>query len=80
MGGSTMIATQEEMDAARLPLYARDYCAHLLIPLNECRRATLFAPWECKHDRHVYEKCMYVEYKKRVASLAAEKAATKAAQ
>jgi hypothetical protein len=28
---------QEEMDAARVPYAWRDYCAHLLIPLNECR-------------------------------------------
>jgi hypothetical protein len=29
---------QEELDAARVPYAWRDYCAHLLIPLNDCRR------------------------------------------
>ena len=62
----TMQATQEEMRAARLPLDARDFCAHLLIPLNECRSASYFLPWACKHERHVYELCQYKEYKKRV--------------
>ena len=30
-----MKCTREEMKAARLPLEYRDYCAHILIPLNE---------------------------------------------
>ena len=34
-----MIATREEMKAAKVPLPFRNYCAHLLIPLNECRKA-----------------------------------------
>lgn len=32
-----MQATQEEMRDAKLPLEYRDFCAHLLIPLNKCR-------------------------------------------
>ncbi|KAJ6898966.1 hypothetical protein NC652_025463 [Populus alba x Populus x berolinensis] len=34
-----MIATQEEMAEARVPIPYRDQCAHLLIPLNKCRHA-----------------------------------------
>lgn len=41
------LATREEMSAARLPLAYRDNCAHLLIPLNDCRRATFYLPWKC---------------------------------
>ncbi|RFU78626.1 nadh:ubiquinone oxidoreductase, b18 subunit [Trichoderma arundinaceum] len=52
-------ATREEMRDARLPLAYRDSCAHLLIPLNKCRRETWYAPW----------KCTYVEFKKRVAKM-----------
>jgi NADH dehydrogenase (ubiquinone) 1 beta subcomplex subunit 7 len=63
---SDMKATQEEMRAAKLPLHYRDFCAHLLIPLNECRAASYYMPWACKHERHVYELCQYKEYKKRV--------------
>ena len=29
-----MIATKEDMDAYRVPIHCRDYCAHVLIPLN----------------------------------------------
>ena len=123
---------QEEMDAARLPYQWRDYCAHLLIPLNDCRcgpetlemnalhaqegamrgvrgrraasaaqrrsgarcsgtpapnqtpppraiarlppRANhYYMPWACGHERHVYEKCEYKEFKRRVAIMTEEK-------
>lgn len=35
------------MRDAKLPLAYRDSCAHLLIPLNKCRRETWYAPWSC---------------------------------
>lgn len=35
------------MRDAKLPLAYRDSCAHLLIPLNKCRRETWYAPWKC---------------------------------
>ncbi|KAG6757572.1 hypothetical protein POTOM_037888 [Populus tomentosa] len=54
-----MIATQEEMAEARVPIPYRDQCAHLLIPLNKCRHAEFFLPWKCENERHVYEKCEY---------------------
>ena len=57
-----MIATREEMKAAKLDIGYRDFCAHLLIPLNACRRKSFFLPWKCEHERHVYEKCQYKEY------------------
>lgn len=54
-------ATEEEMVEAKLAHAYRDSCAHLLIPLNKCRRATSYMPWECSHERHIYEKCQYLE-------------------
>ncbi|RDX82050.1 NADH dehydrogenase [ubiquinone] 1 beta subcomplex subunit 7, partial [Mucuna pruriens] len=54
-----MIASQEEMVEARVPLAYRDECAHLLIPLNKCRHAELYLPWKCQDERHSYEKCQY---------------------
>jgi len=57
-----MIATSEELSKNKITLAARDYCAHLLIPLNECRYKTLFAPWKCDFERTAYEKCQYDEY------------------
>jgi hypothetical protein len=34
----------------------------LLIPLNVCRKGTLYMPWECENERHAYEKCVYTNY------------------
>jgi len=65
--GSTMHATQEQLRAAKVDLAYRDFCAHLLIPLNDCRKANYFLPWRCGHERHVYEKCQYKECVERVA-------------
>ena len=59
--GSTMHATQEQLRDAKVDLAYRDFCAHLLIPLNDCRKANYFLPWRCEHERHVYEKCQYKE-------------------
>lgn len=60
---------QEEMQNAKIPLGYRDYCAHLLVPLNACRRKELYLPWKCEHERHAYEKCEYLEYKRRLKNL-----------
>ncbi|KAI0390557.1 NADH-ubiquinone oxidoreductase B18 subunit-domain-containing protein, partial [Xylariaceae sp. FL0594] len=62
-------ATREEMREAKLPLAYRDSCAGLLIPLNRCRQETWYMPWKCEDERHSYEKCQYVEFKKRVAKM-----------
>ena len=60
--GSTMHATQAQLVDAKVDLAYRDFCAHLLIPLNDCRKGNYFLPWRCGHERHVYEKCQYKEY------------------
>ncbi|KAI3734183.1 hypothetical protein L6452_13647 [Arctium lappa] len=54
-----MIATQQELVEAKVPLAYRDQCAHLLIPLNKCRQSELYLPWKCENERHSYEKCEY---------------------
>ena len=54
----------EEYDG--LPLYARDSCAARLVPLNSCRRGTLYLPWKCEDERHAYEQCLYADYLERV--------------
>ena len=46
--------------------HLRDYCAHLLIPLNECRHKNYYLPWKCEHERHDYETCEYKEYTRRM--------------
>lgn len=61
------------MAAADIDLAYRDFCAHLLIPLNKCRRENFYLPWKCEHERHAYELCEYKEYKRRLAIAKAEK-------
>ena len=41
-------ASHQQMSDARLPLAYRDSCAHLLIPLNKCRRDEYYLPWKCE--------------------------------
>ncbi|KAL2269226.1 hypothetical protein VTJ83DRAFT_4072 [Remersonia thermophila] len=61
--------SREEMRDAKVPLAYRDSCADLLIPLNRCRFETYYLPWKCETERHSYEKCQYLEFKKRVAKM-----------
>lgn len=51
---------------AQIPLAYRDKCAHLLVDLNKCRRATYFSPNQCGHERHTYEECEYYAWMDRV--------------
>ena len=57
-----MIATEEEMKDARIHPAWRDYCAHILIDLNACRKETMYRVDKCTELRHAYEKCQYEEY------------------
>ena len=43
----------------------RDYCAHILIPLNKCRIDHYWLPWTCMDLKHAYEKCQFDEYARR---------------
>ena len=64
-------ASQEELVAHKVPLAYRDFCSALLIPLNECRKASYYLPWKCEHERHEYEKCQYLQYKSAVSRMKA---------
>ena len=56
-----MLISDEELAAERIPFAARDYCAHLLVDLNRCRRRTLYMPFKCTDEKHEYEQCLYKE-------------------
>eukprot|EP00320_Phaeocystis_rex_P001206 CAMPEP_0119072972 /NCGR_PEP_ID=MMETSP1178-20130426/61275_1 /TAXON_ID=33656 /ORGANISM="unid sp, Strain CCMP2000" /LENGTH=114 /DNA_ID=CAMNT_0007055029 /DNA_START=45 /DNA_END=389 /DNA_ORIENTATION=- len=71
-----MKVTREEMKAARIPLEWRDYCAHILIPLNKCRIDHYWLPWTCMDLKHAYEKCQFDEYQRRVSILEAQNKGT----
>ncbi len=64
---------QEELQEAQIPMVWRDQCADLLIPLNKCRRENYYLPWACEHEKHVYEKCQYLDYKARVEAVKKER-------
>ena len=58
---SEMMISDEELAKERVPLAARDYCAHILVDLNRCRRRTLYMPFKCTEEKHEYEQCLYKE-------------------
>ena len=50
--------TIEEMKAAKIPLEDRDFCAHKLIPLYECKNKYHYlAPYNCKDLEHAFFAC-----------------------
>ena len=55
----------EKLAKAKIPIAYRDTCAHLLVPLNKCRRETFWNPNKCNHYRHTYEECQYNAYLQR---------------
>ncbi|XP_014885519.1 NADH dehydrogenase [ubiquinone] 1 beta subcomplex subunit 7 [Poecilia latipinna] len=57
-----MIATQEQMNLAQLPLGQRDYCAHHLIKLMKCKRDNWPNFLACKHERHDWDYCEHQDY------------------
>ncbi|KAG5670342.1 hypothetical protein PVAND_000616 [Polypedilum vanderplanki] len=57
-----MIATEEEMVAAKLPYEQRDYCAHLAIKLLQCRKEVWPWAYKCQPERHEYLTCEYEDY------------------
>ncbi|KAG8461679.1 hypothetical protein KFE25_001297 [Diacronema lutheri] len=67
--------SRQEMHDAKVPLDYRDYCAHLLIPLNRCRQQELYLPWKCETLRNAYEKCQHNDYVRRRALKKAEEGA-----
>lgn len=60
-----MTATRAEMEDAGIDLQWRDFCAHMLIPLNKCRNANFSLPFRCTDERHAYEKCQYGHFERR---------------
>ncbi|KAI0084220.1 NADH-ubiquinone oxidoreductase B18 subunit-domain-containing protein [Irpex rosettiformis] len=72
---SSTTASQTELKQAKVPLGWRDQCSALLLPLNVCRKEKMYMPWECDHEKHVYEKCQYDDYVRRMKVLSKEKLA-----
>ncbi|KAK1927992.1 NADH-ubiquinone oxidoreductase B18 subunit-domain-containing protein [Papiliotrema laurentii] len=70
---SSTTASQAELNKHQVPLQWRDNCSALLIPLNICRHKEYYLPWKCEDEKHVYEKCQYDDYMRRMKKLAKQK-------
>lgn len=53
-----MIATEEEMISAKLPLEERDYCAHKKIDYLACRADVWPFAYKCAHSKHEVLTCL----------------------
>lgn len=56
-----MIASLAEMESAKVPLDARDFCAHMLLNLRGCIRENFPFNSRCHHEREEYYECQYHE-------------------
>lgn len=54
-----MIATEKEMNSAKLLPNERDYCAHKLIDYRACLKNTRPFYWKCYHARHELGECQF---------------------
>lgn len=63
-----MVATQKEMMDANIPLHLRDFCAHLLIPLEKCKNANFTGkmPWNCTAEKAEWDECQVQDYYRRM--------------
>uniref|UniRef100_A0A0K8RBL0 NADH dehydrogenase [ubiquinone] 1 beta subcomplex subunit 7 n=1 Tax=Ixodes ricinus TaxID=34613 RepID=A0A0K8RBL0_IXORI len=57
-----MVATEAELESARIPPKNRTYCAHKLIEFKACRKDHFPLVYRCQHEKHEYEDCMYQDY------------------
>ncbi|KAJ3613945.1 hypothetical protein NHX12_017523 [Muraenolepis orangiensis] len=57
-----MVATQEQMCAARLPLEQRDYCAHHLLRFMKCKRDHWPNLLACSNQKHDWDLCEHQDY------------------
>jgi len=57
------LTTEAEMNAANLEPSQRDYCAHKLIPLLQCKRENFpFVQWYCHEFKSAYDHCQHDDY------------------
>ncbi|KAH7971457.1 hypothetical protein HPB49_024302 [Dermacentor silvarum] len=57
-----MVATDAEMESAKVPPEYRNFCAHKLIELRACMKHRFPFVTTCGHEKHEYASCMYDDY------------------
>ncbi|XP_067419548.1 NADH dehydrogenase [ubiquinone] 1 beta subcomplex subunit 7 [Emydura macquarii macquarii] len=68
-----MVATQQQMIDAHVPLNLRDYCAHYYIKLMKCRRDNAPNFLACQHERHDWDYCEHQDYVMRMKEFERER-------
>ncbi|XP_035253072.1 NADH dehydrogenase [ubiquinone] 1 beta subcomplex subunit 7 [Anguilla anguilla] len=68
-----MVATQQQMSDALLPVVQRDYCAHHLLKLMKCKRDNWPNFLACKHERHDWDYCQHQDYVMRMKEFERER-------
>ncbi|KAJ8251371.1 hypothetical protein GJAV_G00220630 [Gymnothorax javanicus] len=68
-----MVATQQQMNEAQLPVLQRDYCAHHLLKLLKCKRDNWPNFLACKHERHDWDYCEHQDYVMRMKEFERER-------
>ncbi|CAG4929511.1 unnamed protein product [Parnassius apollo] len=57
-----MVACEEHLVSARIPVKYRDYCAHLLLDYQVCRYKKMPFVHLCHHEKHAYLNCEQADY------------------
>lgn len=52
-----MVATEDEMNSAKLDPPKRDYCAHLYMELKGCMKNNAPFVMRCRHELHNFHEC-----------------------
>lgn len=56
-----MKMSEEDMIAAKIPREKRDFCAHKLMELHDCKRIHYPFMLKCAHKKHEYNECQFEE-------------------
>ncbi|XP_043249602.1 NADH dehydrogenase [ubiquinone] 1 beta subcomplex subunit 7 [Colletes gigas] len=57
-----MVASEQEINAARVPTRFRDYCSHKYLDLEDCSRRNFPIHQRCNHEFHGYVQCINEDY------------------
>ena len=57
-----MVACNEHLISARIPVKYRDYCAHYLLDYQVCRYKHMPLLYKCHKERHAYLSCEKDDY------------------
>uniref|UniRef100_A0A2A4J5B4 NADH dehydrogenase [ubiquinone] 1 beta subcomplex subunit 7 n=1 Tax=Heliothis virescens TaxID=7102 RepID=A0A2A4J5B4_HELVI len=68
-----MVAREEDLISAKIPLKHRDYCAHYLLDYQSCRYKNMPLLYKCSHERHAYLNCEKDDYELRMKEFERER-------